>query len=77
MSAAPRPRHVWLDGRRFVVRFDSKGEPRAIYERKIYQPGTPMEAFYDAPYWNSAHRKAQDPDAMVSRILRALKEPAR
>lgn len=74
MPASRRPRHVWLDGRRFVVSFDEEGRPKVISERKNRHPGTPQEALYDTPYWNRAHKRPKDPDSMVTRILDRLKE---
>lgn len=43
--------HVVMEGRTFIVTFQD-GEPHNIKQRKVYAPGTPYEALYNAPYWH-------------------------
>lgn len=65
-------KHVNIDGRKFVVVRNAKGEALRIRERKLYAPGKPWEAWYDAPYWSAAHHKLPDkPTSLIVRILAA------
>lgn len=50
---------IETDGRTFIVSFDDAGRVRIVKERKVYQPGRPWEALYDAPYWHFSHRRPQ------------------
>lgn len=72
-------KHVKLDGRRFIIKFDTGGRPRAIYERKVYQPGTHMEALYDAAMWHRNHDKGRmdNPKTLPARIMAAAQGDAK
>lgn len=67
-------RHVTLEGRRFIVKFNTGGQPRAVCERKLYMPGTPMEAVYDTPIYcpRKTHKNGQL--HLWYRVLEKLKE---
>lgn len=65
---------VSVDGRTFVVSFDGDGEARMIKERKMYAPGEPWAALYNAPYWHRDHHKSKGPQTLVSRVIAAAKE---
>lgn len=66
-------KHVKIDDRTFIVTFDGDAV-RVIKERKLYAPGTPYEALFDAPYW---HRSAKMPTrGIVPRIIAAARSAA-
>lgn len=65
-------KHVRLDDRHFIVAFDSDGEPCSIKERKVYAPGTPHSALYNAPYWHKS-AKLGGPETRPRRIIEAAK----
>lgn len=62
-------RHVRLDGRRFILKHDQGGCLRAIHERKLHMPGTPMECFYDPVIWHRNRNRSKGPKTLISRII--------
>ncbi len=60
--------HVIVDGQKFIVKFFENDEPHSIKQRKLYAPGTPYEAQYNAPYWHHS-AKLGGPKTRPRRIL--------
>lgn len=46
---------VEIDDTKYVVTFNENDKPLAVKERRMYAPGTPYSAFYDAPLWHHSH----------------------
>lgn len=59
-------KRVNLDGRVFLVKVTPTGHT-AIYERKVYAPGKPYEAFYNAPLFHSG--QGRKPGKIAKRVL--------
>jgi outer membrane translocation and assembly module TamA len=60
--------HVTVDERKFIVKLYENGEPHSIKQRKLYAPGKPYEAWYNAPYWHHS-AKLGGPNTRPQRIL--------
>lgn len=72
-------RHVRIDGRHFIVKFDERG-PRMIYERVKYNVGHRyLEGWCNRSFWHRDHDNRQQyvkrrDWALPKRILAALNE---
>ena len=52
-------------GQKFLVTLDERGEPRSIKQRKLYAPGQPYEAWYNASYWHHSAKLGPRPKRIV------------
>lgn len=53
------------NGQKFIVLFDEHGNALAIKQRKLYAPGRPYEAWYNAPYWHHSAKLGPRPKRIV------------
>ncbi|QDP53494.1 MAG: hypothetical protein GOVbin4933_40 [Prokaryotic dsDNA virus sp.] len=52
-------------GQTFLVFFDEHGNALSIKRRKVYAPGRPYEALYNAPYWHHSAKLGPRPKRIV------------
>jgi len=64
--------HVTVEDRKFIVRFDQRGNPQSIKERVVYEKGRPWEALQDKPYWHHS-RGLGGPQTLPQRIIAAAR----
>lgn len=59
---------VTVDGRIFLVDFDTNGKPLRIKERKKY--GTyPLDGWHNASYWHAKHHRLGSLKTLPARII--------
>jgi len=67
-------KHVRIDGRHFIVVFDTHGQAQIIKERIVQSKGEPWECLVDKSRWHFRHSSALTRPGLYARVIETARE---